>query len=80
MKKYGTANISKTILDWVEKDKNINDILNEDVYFTSGGDSMGHIMKGNIGLFISAGEDISVHDFKINNVISKGSHVEHQCI
>jgi hypothetical protein len=73
--KYGTANISKPILDWVENDMDINDVLNDDIYFTSGGDSMGHVMKGNIGLFISAGEDITVHDFKINNVISKGNHV-----
>ena len=32
-------------------------------------------MKGNIGLFISAGENIKVNGFNIQNVISKGSDV-----
>ena len=73
--KYGTVNISKEVIDWAEKGKTINSIINDDIYFTSGGDSMAHTMKGNIGLFISAGEDITVQNFKINNVISKGNHV-----
>jgi len=44
-------------------------------YFVKGGDSMGHIMKGNIGLFISAGENIRVNGFNIDTVTSKGSAV-----
>jgi len=44
-------------------------------YYVKGGDTMGHIMKGNIGLFISAGENIRVNGFIINTVTNKGSAV-----
>ena len=44
-------------------------------YYVKGGDSMGHTMKGNIGLFISAGENIRVNGFNIDTVTSKGSDV-----
>ena len=44
-------------------------------YYVKGGDSMGHTMKGNIGLFISAGENIRVNGFIINTITSKGSAV-----
>ena len=43
--------------------------------FTYGGDSMGHIMKGNIGLFISAGEDISIENLDIHNIETKKNKV-----
>ena len=36
---------------------------------------MNHKMKGNIGLFISAGENIRVNGFIINTITSKGSDV-----
>ena len=41
----------------------------------SGGDSMAHIMKGNIGLFISEGLDIKINNCKISNIVSKGNKV-----
>ena len=44
-------------------------------YFVKGGDSMGHVMKGNIGLFISAGENIRVNGFNIDTITSNGSAV-----
>ena len=44
-------------------------------YYVKGGDSMGHTMKGNIGLFISAGENIKVNRLNISTVTSKGSDV-----
>ena len=54
----------------------LSDVMEENnLYFVKGGDSMGHAMKGNIGLFISAGENIKVNKFNIQNVISKGSDV-----
>lgn len=37
-----------------------------------GGDSMGHIMKGNIGLFISSGDNIKVSDTSIKNIWNYG--------
>ena len=36
---------------------------------------MGHSMKGNIGLFISAGENISVNGLIVDTVKSNGSSV-----
>ena len=36
---------------------------------------MNHVMKGNIGLFISAGENISGNQITISNIISKGNNV-----
>ena len=41
----------------------------------SGRDSMGHVMKGNIGLFISEGEDISLKNIEINEIKSIGNDI-----
>ena len=74
--KLGTTNITKEIVDWGEENTKLSDVMEENnLYFVKGGDSMGHAMKGNIGLFISAGENIKVNGFNIQNVISKGSDV-----
>ena len=74
--KLGTTNITKEIVDWAEENTKLSDVMEENnLYFVKGGDSMGHAMKGNIGLFISAGENIKVNKFNIQNVISKGSDV-----
>ena len=73
---FGTTNITENIVKWSNDNTNLNDVMNNnDYYFVKGGDSMGHIMKGNIGLFISAGENIRVNGFKIDTVTSKGSAV-----
>ena len=71
--KKGTANISDDVLEWVESGENIKEYLNDNLYFTSGGDSMAHVMKGNIGLFISAGKNISTKNISISNVKTKGN-------
>ena len=34
---------------------------------------MGHVMKGNIGLFISQGKNIKADNIKINNIVNKGT-------
>jgi len=44
-------------------------------FTVSGSDSMAHIMKGNIGLFISEGLDIKINNCKISNIVSKGDKV-----
>ena len=46
-----------------------------DYYYVNGGDSMGHAMKGNIGLFVSAGENIVIKNTTITNVINRGTNV-----
>ena len=64
------------IVNWAENNTNLTEVMDENsYYFVKGGDSMGHTMKGNIGLFISAGENIRINGFNVSNVISKGSAV-----
>ena len=43
-------------------------IKNQDIYIVRGRDSMAHVMKGNIGLFISQGKNIVVTDVYIDNI------------
>uniref|UniRef100_A0A6C0C4A9 Uncharacterized protein n=1 Tax=viral metagenome TaxID=1070528 RepID=A0A6C0C4A9_9ZZZZ len=72
----GTSNIIPEIINWVENGTSLITEMNKsDIGFTYGGDSMGHHMKGNIGLFISGGKDISIKNLNINGVISKGNRV-----
>jgi len=74
--KTGTANIAKEIVNWAESQKvDIKTLVTdaEDTYyFVNGRDSMGHIMKGNIGLFISAAKDLKVRNMKIDIVKNNG--------
>jgi hypothetical protein len=73
---FGTTNITDDIVDWAENYTVLNTVMDiHGYYFVKGGDSMGHVMKGNIGLFVSAGENIRVNGFTINTVTSKGSAV-----
>lgn len=73
---FGTTNITDAIVNWAESYTVLSsEMENHGYYFVKGGDSMGHIMKGNIGLFISAGENIRVNGFNIDTVTSKGSAV-----
>jgi hypothetical protein len=73
---FGTTNIADDIVNWAENNTVLDNVMdNHGYYFVKGGDSMGHIMKGNIGLFISAGENIRVNGFNIDTVTSKGSAV-----
>ncbi|MEE8598414.1 MAG: hypothetical protein V3S69_02680, partial [Dehalococcoidales bacterium] len=39
------------------------------------GDSMGHTMKGNLGLFISGGQSIKIVDIFIDKIHAKGANV-----
>ena len=72
----GTTNIEMPIVEWAEKQTDINTVLTaNDYYYVDGGDSMGHTMKGNIGLFISCGLDIKIDTLLIDTVESKGTSV-----
>ena len=75
--KQGTTCIMPQIISWAESGitdiRNIVSLLPQ--YFTSGGDSMAHKMKGNIGLFISSGERIALDNVTINGVHSLGTSV-----
>jgi hypothetical protein len=75
--KQGTTCVTNEVLNWAEN--GVTDIRaiasNFNRYFTFGQDSMAHTMKGNIGLFISSGENIDVKNVNINNIKSLGYKV-----
>ena len=74
--KNGTTNIEPPMVNWVETDGLLADTFaNNDYYYVGGGDSMGHAMKGNIGLFVSAAENISMKSVVVSGVTSKGDKV-----
>ena len=76
----GTTSIPLELVEWVEKNSDIRkkicnhlDECNGDkkYYYTEGGDSMGHTMKGSMGIFINAGEDIYMKNITIDNIVNK---------
>ena len=72
----GTTNIEMPIVNWAISGELLAETLTtNDYYYVGGGDSMGHAMKGNIGLFISAAENISMKNVVVNGVLSKGDQV-----
>jgi hypothetical protein len=77
LNKKGTSTITQPIVQWSENKTQIQHvmIINK-YYYVKGGDSMGHIMKGNIGFFISAGENIIAENLSVTNVCSKGQWVD----
>ena len=66
----GTVNITDPIINWALSgaDDLEQVLLDNNYYFVSGGDSMAHVMKGIIGLFVSAGKDIKCFDMQIRNI------------
>lgn len=71
--KVGTTNIHSQIVEWAENNTNLSDVMTaNNYYFVKGGDSMGHFMKGNVGLFISAGENIKINNCIIDKVENRG--------
>lgn len=51
--------ITQNFVDWAENGTALTDLIDiSGFYYVGGRDSMGHIMKGNIGLFVSAGKNI----------------------
>lgn len=67
----GTINITNNIIEWAKNENTLPD----DTIFVPEGDSMGHFMKGNIGIFISGGTSITIDDSQIDGVITNGSDV-----
>ena len=66
----GTVNITDPIINWaLSRENNLQQVLlDNNYYFVSGGDSMAHVMKGIIGLFVSAGKNVKCFDIKIQNI------------
>lgn len=72
----GTCNIDEFLCNtWITGyDVNLKELCNNETYYiVNGQDSMGHVMKGNIGLFISQGLNINVENIIINGVINLGT-------
>ncbi len=74
--KKGTTSLAKDTVDWVEMQTNLDTVMSDNgYYYVNGQDSMGHTMKGNIGLFISAAESITGHNINVTSVHNKGHSV-----
>ena len=74
--KQGTTSIANATIDWVEEQSNLDTVMSANgYYYVNGQDSMGHTMKGNIGLFISAAEYITGHNINVVSVHNKGHSV-----
>jgi len=78
----GTVNLEAETIAWAESASgdataDLNQILvpTGSRSLVANGDSMGHLMKGNIGLFISGGINIRVDNCTIQNVITRGTDV-----
>ena len=69
----GSINITQEVIDWSKSDP--KDLLSPTLEFLPEGDSMGHFMKGNIGIFVSAGIDIKLLNNVLTNVITSGDDV-----
>ena len=76
-KNIGTTNIIDKIISWGENKNNIEDIIKDNINlcYVGGGDSMNHLMKGNIGLFISGGRYIQGNNVNVSNVKTMGKNV-----
>ena len=72
----GTANIKQEIINWAAGGININTLVdNEDenkYYYVNNHDSMGHVMKGNIALFLSAVSNCKTYNVNVNMVENTG--------
>ena len=67
---HNSINIPSSIIKFSQdKFGNIDKLIkNQEIYIVRGRDSMAHIMKGNVGLFISQGKNIIVNDINIDNI------------
>jgi len=75
----GTTNIIHECVEWAETGTSSTSFVGDNkYYYVTGGDSMGHFMKGNIGLFISAGQHITGTNITISNVKIVGEKVREQ--
>ena len=87
--KIGTTSICDEIVKWVEEKGDLLSLMSSEsdhhsddseddenhFYFRNGFDSMGHTMKGNIGLFISGGHNIKGNRIVIENIWTKGTEI-----
>lgn len=67
--------VTSCILEWVSEGSNLKTKAIDEAkyYYVSGRDSMSHTMKGNIGLFISGGKNITGKNISISNIQNKAT-------
>ena len=66
---WGKTNIPPQLLQWVESSTTINDIITgSELYYVGLGDSMGHHMKGDIGVFLQGARNCKLFDIVINSM------------
>lgn len=67
--------VTSCILEWVSEGSNLKTRAIDEAkyYYVSGRDSMSHTMKGNIGLFISGGKNITGKNISISNIQNKAT-------
>ena len=69
----GTTYFTRTIIDWMSGDITIRDVLaDRNISEIYGADSMNHVMKGNIGFFVSGGKNIVCKNLEVKNITNKG--------
>ena len=68
--KYGRVSITKQLIEWAESGSDFDSL---DLYMVNDHDSMGHVMKGNHGIFINCGKNINLTNVTIKNVENYGS-------
>jgi len=78
---FGSTSILNDIVGWSESNPSLGVAGLSDAMESAGidyvvnGDSMGHTMKGNLGLFISGGQSIKIVDIFIDKIQAKGTNV-----
>ncbi len=77
----GSTNIEQSTINWAEAAvgasyANLKNVMAESGRkLVANGDSMAHVMKGNLGVFISGGIDITVDKIDISGVVVLGNDV-----
>ena len=72
----GSAFIVQSVLDWIAEGTDLSNVMGISanyLEFAEGGDAMAHFMKGNIGLFISGGKNITGNSIDISGVYNIGT-------
>ena len=73
LSKYGHATVDSSIYDtWIHTPNTPLGPLIKDNYFICGGDSMAHVMKGNIGIFLSGTQYLEMYNVVVKNIINRG--------
>lgn len=73
LSKYGHGSVDSSIYDtWIASGDNELGQLITDNYFICGGDSMAHVMKGNIGVFLSGTQNLEMYNVVVKNIINRG--------